>query len=162
MYQIPIEKPKYRACAITGHRHVPETISEERVAAVFRDLIQQGVELFYNGLAIGFDLLTAKVLLSLKKEYPHIRLHGCIPFYGQEKYFSAEEKALYHTVLTSCDEITIFDECYHRNSYFKRNDFMVANADVLFAYCIDTKGGAAYTVRRFTKTKGVEHIIYIR
>ena len=158
MHQLPLQPPKYRACAITGHRTLPSDFSQQRTESILRDLICSGVEIFYNGLAMGFDLATAEAILALKKEYPHVRLHGCIPFYGQEKYFSAEDKARYHAVLAACDETTVFDERYHPNSYFKRNDFMVDNSDVLFAYCVEASGGAAYTVRRFKKRKGEENI----
>ena len=155
---MPLQQPKYRACAITGHRTLPDTFSKERTECILRDLICSGVEIFYNGLALGFDLATASIIAELKKEYPHVRLHGCIPFYGQEKYFPAEDKARYQAVLAACDETTVFDEYYHRNSYFKRNNFMVDNADVLFAYCVEASGGAAYTVRRFKSRKGEANI----
>ena len=158
MHQLPLQPPKYRACAITGHRTLPSDYSQQRTESILRDLICSGVEIFYNGLAMGFDLATAEAILVLKKEYPHVRLHGCVPFYGQEKYFPAEDQARYKSVLAACDELTIFDESYHRNSYFKRNDFMVDNADVLFAYCVEDRGGAAYTVRRFKKRNGNENI----
>ena len=162
MYQIPIEPKTYRSCAITGHRTLPHDFDVESLKQTLQDLIKQGVEVFYNGLAIGFDLLTARLILELKEEYPHVCLHGCIPFYEQEKYFSEADKQLYAKVLSRCDETTVLDERYHKSSYFKRNDFMVERADVLLAYCTETDGGAAYTVRRFEKRKGRENILFVR
>ncbi len=161
MYQISIEKKKYKTCAITGHRTVEKTLDENQVKKALRTLICQGVDTFYNGLAIGFDLLTAKLLLSLQEEYPHIKIYGCVPFYGQERYFGEEDRKLYKKVLSSCEEVIILDNEYHRNSYFKRNDYMVEHADVLLAYCNSPNGGAAYTVRKFEKMKGEENIIFV-
>ena len=140
---------------------LPEDFDEQSVKEVLRGLILQGVCVFYNGLAIGFDLLTARLILELKKEFPHVQLYGCMPFYGQEKYYSSEDKRLYKKVLSACTEVTVLDHEYHRNSYFKRNDFMVEQADVLLAYCKEDAGGTAYTVRRFEKLKGREHIVFI-
>ena len=161
MYQIPIETINPRTCAITGHRNLPPDLQRSKIKDRLCALIEAGVEIFYNGLAIGFDLLTAELILQLKKDYPSIRLCGCVPFYGQEKYYNAEDAALYRKIYSSCDEIVILDEEYHKNSYFKRNDYMIDHADLLFAFCKDSHGGSAYTVRNFIKKKGAENVIYV-
>jgi hypothetical protein len=56
--------------------------------------------------------------------------------------------------------VTVLDEAYHRNSYFKRNDYMIEQADVLYAYCIENHGGTAYTLKNFIRKKGEENVVY--
>ncbi len=160
MYQLSIPTTEYKSCAITGHRVLPNDFSRVRLTEVLRSLILQGVEDFYNGLALGFDLITAEALVALREEYPHIRIHGCIPFYGQENHFSAENKARYVKLVKECDDTVILSEQYTKGCYFKRNDYMVERADVLLAYCHSAKGGAAYTVRAFSRKKGSANIVF--
>ena len=160
MRQLTISTTEYKSCAITGHRTLPIDLEREKLKGILRELIQQGVETFYNGLAVGFDLLTAELLLELKKEFPHLRLIGCIPFQGQEKYYTSEDKLLYCRILAACEKTVVFYSEYHHGCYFTRNDYMAEHADVLLAYCISKKGGTAYTVRAFQKKKGKENVIF--
>ena len=160
MQQLGISTTEYKSCAITGHRELPETLSREKLKASLRALLEEGVQYFYNGLAVGFDLLTAELLIELRMEFPDLHLCGCIPFQGQERYFSAEDKRRYYKVLEECDDTVVFYSEYQRGCYFTRNDYMVEKADLLFAYCFSKSGGAAYTVRAFQKKKGKENVRY--
>ena len=160
IYQLPIENKKYCSCAITGHRSLPIGFDREKVKQFLRTLIEKGVEKFYNGLAIGFDLLTAELIVELKREYPKVKLYGCVPFYGQERYYNQEDKLRYQRLLNCCEEVTVLNEEYHKGSYFQRNDYMIEKADVLFAYCKEEKGGTAYTVRLFAKRKGIQNVLF--
>ena len=158
MQQLSITKTEYKSCAITGHRDLPKNLSREKLKADLKELIQSGVQYFYNGLAVGFDLLTAEILVELKVEFPNLQICGCIPFHGQERYYSAEDKRRYYQVLEDCDDTVVFSSEYQRGCYFTRNDYMVEKADLLFAYCLSKSGGTAYTVRAFQKKKGKENI----
>ena len=160
MQQLSFTTTAYKNCAITGHRSLPQDFSREHLMEVLRSLILQGVTDFYNGLAIGFDLITAEVLVELRAEYPHIKIHGCIPFYGQEIAFPKEDKLRYVQLVKECDDTVVLSDEYHKGCYFKRNDYMVERADVLLAYCHSQKGGAAYTVRSFARKKGGVNILF--
>ena len=160
MQQLSFIKTEYRSCAFTGHRILPSKIKAKNVQAAIEELIKSGVETFYNGLAMGWDLLTAECIVKLQKKYPSVRLVGCVPFYGQERTFPARDQIRYAKVLKACNEVVTFGEHYYEGCYFKRNDYMVEHADVLFAYCLTKTGGAAYTVRKFAKSKGEENILF--
>jgi hypothetical protein len=56
------------SCAFTGHRDLEEDFSEEKLRFYIEQLILKGVSVFYNGMAKGFDLISAEILLSLKKK----------------------------------------------------------------------------------------------
>ena len=65
-----------KTCCFTGHRIIkitPELVQRLRDAIV--DVIGKGVMEFYNGGAIGFDMLAAETVIELKAEYPDIKLH---------------------------------------------------------------------------------------
>lgn len=65
-----------KTCCFTGHRIIkitPELVQRLREAIIA--VIGQGVTEFYDGGAIGFDMLAAETVIELKSEYPDIRLH---------------------------------------------------------------------------------------
>ena len=41
--------------------------------------IKNGYTTFISGMALGFDMICAEIILQLKKEYPNIKLIGAIP-----------------------------------------------------------------------------------
>ena len=70
-------------CSFTGHRDMKE-FSEELFVKTLEHLIQnEKVDVFYDGMARGFDLYAAKKVIELKKKYPRIGLVACIPYGGQ-------------------------------------------------------------------------------
>ena len=121
----------------------------------------QGVDVFYNGMAMGFDLLAAEKVLELKKKYPHIRLILCIPCYQQEKSFSEKDKGRYAAIYKKADERVVLADSYYRGCMQVRNRYMAERADVLVAYCIKDEGGAAYTVKCFKKLHPDREIIFV-
>lgn len=150
-----------KTCAFTGHRALPPSFNAAALWDEIETLIKQGVEIFYNGMAIGFDMLAAEAVLTLKKKYSHIKLVACIPFYNQEKYYDDTDKARYARILKEADEQVILSESFSREAPLKRNRYMVEKADVLIAYCKKNQGGTAYTVNYFKKKKPFNKIIRI-
>ena len=149
------------ACAFTGHRELPDDFSVNRLTELIRDLITEGVNTFYCGMAKGFDLLAAETVISLREEYSHIRLILCIPFYGQEKSFSKADKARYADVCKNADEQTLLSEGYYKGCLLARNRYMAEKADALVACYRKETGGTAYTVRYFKKIKPDGKIIFV-
>ena len=155
------EKKSPVTCAFTGHRHLPPEITKRLIKKAVLPLIEQGVTTFYNGMAIGFDLLAAETVLSLIKEFPSLRLIACIPCYGQEKSFSAEDKKRYVRILKQVDEQVLLSDSYYRGCMQVRDQYMVNEADVLVAYCEKTTGGAAYTVKYCQKKYPWKEIVFV-
>ena len=144
------DKP-LRACAFTGHRELGTDFSKRRMKKKIELLIQRGVEIFYDGMAQGFDLIAAEALLSLKKKYPHVKLVACIPFYGQESRFSEKDKIRYAKVLKKADKQILLSERYYNGCFLARDRYMADRADVLLTYCNKDTGGTAYTLSYFAK-----------
>ena len=140
------------ACALTGHRVLPVNFNVQKLSEELEDLIKDGCSYFYCGMAEGFDLCALKILVSFKKTYP-IKIEACVPYKGQENYFSAQMKALYRELILQCDETTVFFDRYTEGSFLIRNRYMVDKADVVFSYCTRNTGGTTYTVR-YAESKG--------
>ncbi len=158
---IQAEEKKLKSCAFTGHRSLPENFDKEKLFQAVETLIVNGVCLFYNGMAMGFDLLAAECVLSLKEKYPHIKLFACIPFYGQEKSFPQTDKDRYAEILKKADNQTVLAERYFRGCMQVRNRYMADNADILVAFCKKETGGAAFTVKYFQKKYPQKEIVFI-
>ena len=159
LFTTPIIPPK--SCAFTGHRSFYDGFSAVKLKSEIEKIISRGAEVFYNGMAIGFDLLAAETVLELKKSYPQIRLILCIPCYGQEQNFSAADKERYVSIFNRADEKIILSSHYYKGCMLARNRYMADQADALIAYCVKEKGGAAYTVKYFQKHRPDKEIIFI-
>jgi uncharacterized phage-like protein YoqJ len=145
------QNPVYKNCVFTGHRELGDDFSKLRLKRTIEHLIKQGTENFYNGMAMGFDLLAAECVLSLRKKYPQVKLIACVPCYGQEKYFSDADKKRYVKILKKADEKVVLADHYYQGCMQNRDKYMVERADVMIAYCNKATGGAAYTVKIFEK-----------
>ncbi len=147
------QKKELHACAFTGHRELGEEFSARRLKKEIKKIIERGVTTFYNGVAMGFDLLAAELVLELKKKHKEVKLVACVPCYGQEKSYSDEDKKRYVRILKKADEVVTLSDHYYNGCMQKRNRYMVDNADALIAYCNKQTGGTAYTVNYFLKKK---------
>ncbi len=152
---------KEKVCAFTGHRSLEADFKRAYLQKKIENLIKDGVSVFLSGVALGFDIIAAKTLLSLKKKYPFIKLVACIPCLNQEKYFSDEQKSEYYAVLEKADEKIVFSDHYYNGCMQKRNRYMADRADVLVAYLKKNEGGTAYTVRYFEKNYPEKPIVFI-
>ena len=153
------EKPK--SCAFTGHRDMDDNFSVLKLKKIIKGLIEKGVDTFYCGVAMGFDMLAGEIVIKYKKKYPNIKLVVCIPCYNQEKYYSAEDKKRYVKLCEKADEKTVLFERYVKGCPLARNRYMADRADVLLAYCKKDTGGTAYTVNYFHQKYPLKEIIFL-
>lgn len=133
-------------CAFTGHRNVKDDLDLELLEKSVIYLIEErGINTFYDGMARGFDLIAAGLVLKLKEKYS-IRLIACVPCRGQDSSFSKINKNEYAEILKSCDEVIVLSERYYNGCMQARDRFMVDNAEVVLAYLNEDSGGTWYTV----------------
>lgn len=154
-----LKEPK--SCAFTGHRFLDKDFSVNSLKKQVKRLIERGVETFYCGMAQGFDLIAAEVVLHYKKKYKNVQLHACIPCANQEKYYLAEDKKRYFHIIKKADEITVLSERYKKGCMLARDRFMADKADVLLAYCKKSTGGTAYTVNYFTDKYPLKEKVFL-
>lgn len=147
--------------AFTGHRFV-ETSRVEDIKAELRTKVKalyvRGIRIYLSGMALGFDMLAAEVILSLKAELPSLKLIAVIPFRGQCNRWNYRDRARYEDILAEADDSVVLSEGFFKGCYLKRNDFMIDHSCGLIAYYDGGyKGGTFYTFRN-ARAKGKDII----
>ena len=122
--------------------------------AVF-SLANQGVTRFYCGMAMGFDIMAAEAVLTLKeaKTDTIIDLICVKPFEEQDKNFPPIWKQKYKDILEKADEVVIMGKGYYKGCFHKRNCYMVDNSDVVLTY-YDGKSGGTKSTLAYANKKG--------
>ena len=109
--------------------------------------IKSGYDTFLCGMALGFDMICAEIVLELKKEYPNIKLIGALPCKTQDIKWSKEQRERYHRILTQLDGIRcIYDRYIGAKCMIERNHFMVNNSSKMIALFDGQTGGTKDTV----------------
>ncbi len=154
------------SCFFTGHR----LIAAERVEPLCELLLQcileryeAGIRYFFNGGAIGFDLLAARTVALLKREHaPDIKLILALPCRDQTARwsgFTGAEDFLrqYHEVKSYADELCYIRDFYEDGCMRERNQYMADRCGVCIAWWNGSyRGGTAQTIHM-----AVERGIYI-
>lgn len=141
-----------KSIAFTGHRIIPLVRQEEvraRLTTTVAFACKSGMTRFYCGMALGFDLMAAEVVLSLKEQFPDIRLIAVVPFSGQSDRWDSSEQERYHRILAKTDMVVVLSGNYFRGCLLWRNNYMLSHSCGVIAY-YDGKpqGGTFYTVRK--------------
>lgn len=143
-----------RFACFTGHRpdklggYGDSAVKRNVVAslyAVIEQCVQNGVDTFITGMALGVDTWAGFVVLDLKKKYPHIRLFAYIPCSGQHSRWYSSSVDEWWSIIDGCDGV----HYVHRSPFEKigkrcmqdRNVAMVNDADVVIAVWDGTVGG---------------------
>jgi len=80
-----------------------------------------------------------------------VNLICVLPFRNQTAGWDEGWKKRYDNVLTNADEVILLSEEYYKGCYFKRNDFMVDNSDLVLTYFDGAPGGTAATLKYAAK-----------
>lgn len=132
----------FSTVCFTGHRGVDEANARAALAKHIRYAITNcGSTNFIVGGAVGIDTIAAEVVLSLREEFPHIRLFVAVPFRGFTAKWNATQKARFASICRSCDGIHVVADSYSRAAYQRRNEYMVDRADLVIAYYNGSAGG---------------------
>lgn len=137
-----------KSCCFTGHRNMTGDAREQIISVLtekIEQLINEGVAVFINGGALGFDTLSALTVLSLKNKYPGIQLHIYVPHEGQSSRWSAHNKEIYDYILSRADKVKVLAPFHTKDCMHARNRRMVDDSDCVIAYVKKPSGGAYYT-----------------
>ena len=146
-----------KSIAFKGHRIIPLVRQKEvrkRLTAAVTFAYKSGMTRFYCGMALGFDLMAAEVVLSLKEQFLDIRLIAVVPFSGQSDRWDSSEQERYHRIIAKTDMVVVLSGNYFRGCLLRRNDYMLSHSCGVIAY-YDGKpqGGTFYTVRKAERMK---------
>lgn len=155
-----------KTCAFTGYRPAKMPWGNDERDARCMDfrfrlresleyLIGKGYVDFLSGGALGFDLMAAELVLSLREKYPWIRLVMVIPFDGQADRWTEEQRRRWLSVIEASDRVVHISHSYDRGVFFRRNHFLVEQADLLLAAFDGQRGGTAGTVA-YARRHGVK------
>lgn len=139
-----------KTCCFTGHRDVDPHHLHELLCLLKEEiarLAEEGVTVFRNGGAIGFDTVSALKVIEAKKTYPQIRLEMYLPCRNQSDRWSDLQKEIYRFILSQADSIVYTSEHYTRFCMLERDRRMVDGSDLCIAYCLRSNGGTGYTCK---------------
>lgn len=156
-----------RTCCFTGHR--PEKLPQgealgrltERAGLFIRILAEQGTDTFITGMARGFDLIAAGLVLD-DPTIRGVRLICAIPYRGHfAEMRTPGEKEAYRRVFEAAAGRVYFFESYNRNCYRVRNSFMVNYSSHIIGYLRDENDphSGTYQTVSMAKKLGLDSII---
>ena len=157
----------FKTVAFTGHRpeklpwgtndNSPEgALFKFRLREALEYLIGRGYVNFLSGAARGFDTIAAEIVISLREVYPWVRLTVVLPCADQAARWNAEDKRRWENIVHNSDHVETLAPVYDKSCMFRRNRYLVDNADlVLAAYHKGSTGGTAMTVD-YARKQGVK------
>lgn len=119
---------------------------------------EQGARRYYVGGALGVDMWAGELILRLKEQpgYGDIELVVVLPFKGHDAKWDERGKRRMDFLLRMCSDCVVVAKEDCRESYIKRNCYMVDHADYLVAVYDNERNlrsGTMQTVRYAEKCK---------
>ncbi len=156
------------ACCFTGYRPekfnfdftpgTPEYTQFENnlTDAVYR-MADRGCGVFYSGVAQGFDIAAAEIVLLRRRLQGDVVLRCALPFREQAAKWELSWKRRYLEVLKAADEIIILSDNYYKGCFARRNRYMVERSRAVITYFDGAAGGTASTLQ-MAERRGLEVI----
>ncbi len=110
-------------------------------------LYKRGFRKFISGMADGTDTFCAEAVIELKKIYPDVYLELALPYNS----ISRKTDMRFLKISALADKVTMVNNKYSPDCYYKRNKYMVDHSDLLLAVFSES-GGTAYTIKYAAKT----------
>lgn len=147
-----------RSISFTGHRKLfgDSTSLSQSLYNRLEEEIHNGATDFNAGGAVGFDCISAAVVLKLREVYPHIKLHLILPCSNEEQTekWSEKEKSEFYRILKLADSVEYTSEHFYKGCMKVRNARLVEIANCCFCYWDGRqRSGTGQTVRMAQKKK---------
>lgn len=144
------ELRKHRCC-FTGHRPEKLDMEETEAKALMRENIEKaithGYRTFISGMARGFDMWAAEVVIEMKKKHPQLRLIAAVPFKDFHLRWENDGRQRFSEILNNSDLVQYVSEHYSFDCYQKRNEWMVNHSSLVIALCNGQKSGTLNTIK---------------
>lgn len=148
---------KITTACLTGHRpkSLPWKYDEtkedcqkfkQKCKEIFVGAINYGITTFLTGMAEGFNMIAAEIILEIKKDIPHVKLIAVIPCNGQEIRWTKSQQKRYREILKQCDEKIVLSENYNSTCMNNRNLYMVQNSSICIACWSGKPSGTKNTI----------------
>lgn len=156
-------------CCFTGYRSqkLPWRFNElderclimkENARNEILNAIKIGYRTFISGMALGFDMICAEIILELKKQYQDIKLVCALPCKDQYKVWREDQQKRYKDILKQADIVHYQYEKYQDGCMLERNDYMLNNSSMVIALFNGQPGGTKYTLDKAQK-KGLKIVV---
>ena len=122
---------------------------------MIENAVKDGFIYFISGMAIGFDMICAEIVLELKKTYPNIKLVCAIPCKDQDKFWNTELKNRYKNILNNADIVRYISNEYTNSCMQERNEYMLKNSSKVIALFNGIAGGTKSTIDK-AKSMGLK------
>lgn len=132
---------------------------KKRVRNEIEFAISNGYRHFISGMALGFDMICAEIVLELKEIYPYITLECAIPYKGQSNMWSEIYKKRYNNILLQADKVRCIYTHFVRGCMHERNRYMVNNSSMIIALYSGLSGGTKYTLNYALKQGLIQIVI---
>jgi len=158
-----------KVLAITGYR--PEKLSvslsqggmsmknlEKILRAQMIEALDNDFSTFVSGMALGTDLLFAKIAVELRAKYKPlgIKFIAALPCRDHDCNWGSRERELCRELVETADEVVLVsDSHYYDGCMAKRNRYLVDSCDELLAIYDGQRGGTMQTVN-YAKKKGIQ------
>lgn len=147
---------KAQSAAFMGHRFIPYSkypALKTSLRQIIKSLYAQGIHTFYCGMAVGFDILAAETVLSLKTELQKLSLIAVVPYRNQSEKWSNANRSKYNAILRNADRTVLLSEHYYQGCLLRRNDYMLSQSCCIIAYFDgNNEGGTFYTCKKATES----------
>ena len=118
-----------------------------RLEKVLQLFIENGYTKFISGMAMGFDLISAEVLLKLKENQNNLCLECAVPCLNQTKGWRYDYIIRYQKVLNKADKVVFTSNYkYFDGCYMIRNRYMVDSSDYVLGCQIKQSSGTKSTL----------------
>ena len=119
------------------------------------DAYSEGFRFFMSGMAEGFDLFAAEIVIGLKNELDGIALVAVLPYSGAPKSHSSSVNKRIDLVLEKADAVISLSEDYVPGCEHMRNKYMSDNSTRIIGYYNGLSGGTAHCWN-YAAAKGLE------
>ncbi len=137
-----------RTCCFSGHRSM-ESADVERVKRRLEEEIEaaidDGIDTFANGGALGFDTLAALAVLEAREKHPEIKLVLVLPCVDQAKNWPEKNKRIYENIKKRADEVIYTSDTYFPGCMHVRDRKLAETGVRCICYLKEQKSGTGYT-----------------
>ena len=142
-----------KTVAFTGYRTEKMPFAEDpqdenycsfrkKLLVIISKLMAMGYDSYISGMAMGFDTWAAEAVMELGAS-----LECAVPFPEQADGWETKDQKRWADIINKSGKKTVVSESNQKGAYYKRNRYMVDNADVILCgYTGRKSGGTAYTV----------------
>ena len=120
---------------------------QAKITRAIGEAVHAGYSRFLSGMARGFDLVCAAILLEMKgmsSAYSDIELVAVLPF--ADHGFKGRWGIIHDMVLEEAGKIITLASPANRQAYLDRNRYMVDQSGRLICYYDGQPGGTAHTL----------------